>query len=258
MDMPLKPRIPFVNIVLVSLMRFLIQYRRTAVGPLWTVIGPLLFVFVVGGLYASIMKADKAYFIPYMTIGFITWSLINMLLTQSLTVYQRGRAQVLQNKDAKSFLVYENVVSCLILFCHQALVIVMVLMFYQVPITFYWLASIFGIAVISLNGVWVGEALGILGARYRDLSEMMSSILRLAFLATPIIWVPSSSMVGGIAGHVLNWNPFYHFLEIVRAPIVDHNLAPKSWLIVVLITLAGFAFSNVMKVRYARFIPLWI
>lgn len=252
-----KVKVQLTNIFLVSLMRFLIDYRRTALGPLWTILGPLLFVTLVGGLYASIMKADENYFIPHLTIGFIVWSLINMMLTQSLTLFQRGRAQVLQNRDGTTFLVYENVVGCLIVFLHQMIVILLVVIYYQIGVTWHWLFSLLGILVICLNGIWVGHGLGILGARYRDLSEMANSILRLAFLATPIIWVPSSDHTR-FASQFLIWNPFYHYIEIVRAPILNHEVPLVSWAVVLGITFAGFAVAILFKSRYGRFVPLWV
>ena len=120
------------------------------------------------------------------------------------------------------------------------------------------LLSLAGLAIIILNGIWVTRLFGILGARYRDLSEVFQAVMRIAFLATPIIWIPGAGMRGGVMGAFLIFNPFYHFIEIVRAPLLGTPIAAMSWGIVAAITSIGFGLSWLVSRRFAPLVPLWI
>ena len=40
--------------------------------------------------------------------------------------------------------------------------------------------------------------------------------------------------------HSLYLNPFYHFIEIVRAPLLGNEIQALSWMIVLSVTVIGF------------------
>ena len=240
------------------LLRFLIRYRRTALGPLWLLVGPSLFIALLGYLYAEIGAASPEVFIPHLTIGLITWTLVSSFLTGSATIFQRNRPQLLHGGQSLDDIVMIEAMTTLLTFLHQLPIIVVVFLIYSVPVTFFGLTSLIGLALLIANGIWLTHFFGILGARYRDLAEVVQAIMRIAFLATPIIWIPSQGARGGAMGGFLVFNPFYHFLELVRAPLLGKAVEPLSWAVVLFITLMGFAIARLMMARYARFVPLWI
>lgn len=241
-----------------GLVQFLIRYRRTALGPLWLLVGPALFIALLGKLYAHIGAAEAATFVPHLTVGLIVWTLINGFIVGASTVYQRNRAQIMQGGQSLDDIVAVEVMTTVLAFLHQLPIIVAVFFIYGVPMHWSALLSLLGLALIVANGVWVTRVFGILGARYRDLSEVFQAIMRIAFLATPIIWMPGAGMQGGIMGHFLVFNPFAHFLQVVRAPLLGEPIEPLSWAVVITITVAGFALAQVFSGRYARFVPLWV
>ena len=73
---------------------FLIRYRKTLLGPIWLLVGPILFIVTLGLLFARIGGVEPAKFVPHLTIGLIVWTLISGFVTGSTTVFQRGRAQI--------------------------------------------------------------------------------------------------------------------------------------------------------------------
>ena len=75
-----------------------------------------------------------------------------------------------------------------------------------------------------LNGIWVALLLGLINVRYRDLGQLIPNAMRLAFFVTPILWYPDS--VTGIRTIFVDFNPFYYFIELLRAPLLGQ--APTS------------------------------
>jgi ABC-2 type transport system permease protein/lipopolysaccharide transport system permease protein len=82
--------------------------------------------------------------------------------------------------------------------------------------------------------------------------------MRIAFLATPIIWMPGDGGSGGVMGAFLVFNPFFHFVEVVRAPLLGDQVSLLSWIIVLSVTGIGMIVAHIMNGRYSRLIPLWI
>ena len=246
------------SFLILPLFQFLIRYRRTALGPLWLVVSPALFIATLGHLYAAIGAAEAAVFIPHLTVGYILWSLIASFVQQSPTIYQRNRAQILQGGLTLEGIVAVDAVTWVLSFAHQLPIILVVFVIYRIPVGWEALESIVGLGIIVANGLWVTRVFGILGARYRDLTEIVQAVMRIAFLATPIIWIPGSSGRGGLMGHFLMWNPFFHFIEVVRAPLLGQHVALVSWLAVIGFTVVGYGLAHLMTLRYARQVPLWV
>src|SRR5690606_6277438 len=103
----------------------------------------------------------------------------------------------------------------IIILGHNFIIFPLVLLFFGKPIGWVALLSIPGLFLIVLNVTWVSLILGILCTRFRDLPQMVSSVLQVLFYITPIMWMPA--LLPNRAGtHWLQYNPIYHLLEIFR------------------------------------------
>ena len=248
--------------IYVAWFSFIVQFRRTTLGPLWLILNPLLFIVLLGTLYSKVGRVEPAILIPSMTVGVIVWTLIGGFLAQSATVFQRNRAQLLQGSMNLIEIALVEVIKIVLQFLHQIIIIVGVFIIYMQPVTLYSLLGLVGLALVIANGFWLTMIIGIVGARYRDLAQVMTAMLRIAFLATPIIWVVPGIALGdprgGLLGPFLFFNPFYHFLEIIRAPLLGNPIAWSTWIVVFLVTIGGFALLDFMQKRFARLVPLWI
>lgn len=237
---------------------FVVRYRKTMLGPAWLLVGPILFIATLGLLYSQIGGTLPAVFVPHLTVGLIVWTLISGFVTGSTTIFPRGRVQILQGGMGLADLVMVDVFSTILQFLHQVVIIVAVLVIVGKTVSSYALVSFIGLSLLIANGVWLAIVFGIVGARYRDLAEVVQAVMRIAFLATPIIWLPGEAGRGGVMSAFLVFNPFYHFLELIRAPLLGNAIQPLSWLIVLSITVLGFGLAQFFYVRFARYIPLWV
>ena len=237
---------------------FLFVIAKTLLGPVWLLVGPALFISVLGALFSEVSGISPAIFVPHLTIGLVTWTLISGFVTGSTTVFQRNRPQILQNGLQISDMVMIEVCTTVLQFLHQVIIIVAVFVIFGIAIGFSALISLFGLMLLIGNGIWLTIVFGLIGARYRDLYEVVQAIMRIAFLATPIIWLPGEGGRGGVMSIFLTFNPFYHFLELIRAPLLGNPISSLSWLVVISLTLFGFCLAHAMYNRYAKKVPLWV
>ena len=58
--------------------------------------------------------------------------------------------------------------------------------------------------------------------------------------------------------YLANYNPFTHFLEIVRAPLIGESASLTSWAVVLLINAVGISAMCILYNRLRRSLTLWI
>lgn len=238
-------------------LKFGLKYRKTALGPIWLAVGPALFVIFLGYLYSGVMNVELERFVPHLAIGYVTWTLFSGFMVNSSTVYVRRRSEILQGVMRLTDLSLADTFQVFLTYLHQFIIIIGVFIYFKLVPTPYALVGILGIVIVLLNGLWISVFFGILGARFRDLVEVVSAVMRLFFFITPIIWMPVNG-TGGVLGKFLILNPFYHYLEIVRAPFLNQPIAPMSWMVVGMITVSGFLLAAFVFENAAKRVSLWV
>ena len=111
------------------------------------------------------------------------------------------------------------------------------------------------LAAICLNGVWVGLVLGSVAARLRDVPPIVESVMRIAFLAMPIVWTPE---LLSERAWLRAFNPFHHLVEVVRAPLLGELPAAEFWLAVGAVTVVGWAAALALFARCRGRIAYWL
>ena len=232
------------------------RYRRSTLGPFWITISMGMLVGVLGTLYGSLFKVNAPNYVPYLTLGFVIWTLVNSLITEGCTAFVNASSIIQQARLPLSVHVYRVVWRNLIILLHNAVVFVIVAVLFSVWPGWIGLLAIPGMVLLCLNGVWVGVLLGAFSARFRDVPPIIASIVRIAFFVTPIIWMPA--LLPNRAVLPLHFNPFYHVLEVVRAPLLGEVPSLVSWLAMVGMTAFGGLATFALYVRYRWRIAYWI
>lgn len=232
------------------------KFRRSLLGPFWLTISTGIMLVALGFVYAALFKMDLKEYFPYLAAGIVTWTLLSSLVTEGCHTFIGSEPLIKQIR--LPFTVHACRVAwrnILVFFHNVVIVVVVVLIYRDLPGLGSMLSLAAGLALIMINGVWVTLLLGVACTRFRDLPPMVASLMQLAFFITPIIWHPSL-----LAGQqrVINYNPFYHFIELLRAPMLDTIPGATTWKAVFAITLVGWVVTFLVMLRYRRRIAYWI
>ena len=117
----------------------------------------------------------------------------------------------------------------IILLICQVLAIPLILFYFGFSgIQATWLWSLLGYVLIIINGVFASAWLGWVATRFRDVQHLVTNLIMILFIVTPVLWPPPE----GLEGHIyFQINPFYHLLEVVRAPIINNTVPVTSLLV---------------------------
>ena len=81
--------------------------------------------------------------------------------------------------------------------------------------------------------------LGIASARFRDIPQIVISVVQFAMFMTPVFWMPGVRF--GDDHAVLVMNPFYHLLHAVRAPLLGETVPALTYGVLIALALIGWA-----------------
>jgi ABC-2 type transport system permease protein/lipopolysaccharide transport system permease protein len=231
------------------------RYRRSILGPFWITLSMGIMVGALGLLYGTIFKQDMHDYLPFLAAGFILWGLISALITDGTQVFIGAGGLIRQLPAPLSAHVYRLLWSSLITFAHNALIFVVVALWFGLNPGWTALLALPALGVLLLNGFWMALLLGLLSARFRDIPLVVANVVQIMFFMTPVIWKPE--MLPGRA-LILDLNPFYHLVEILRAPLLGEVPALENWLAVIGITLVGWAIALWFYSAYRWRIPYWV
>jgi len=220
--------------IMLGLMDILKRYRRSKIGPFWITISMAALVAGLGVVYSGIFAMSMREYLPYVAINFVIWALINALVNEGCLAFVDAESYIKQQNLPKSTFVLRLVVRNLLMTAHNFLIVPVVLIFFEVPITPAIVFIVPALILIVLNGLWVGLLLGTLSARFRDFPQMVQSIMQVVFFMTPVVF--QTKQLGSGVQSILVYSPFAASLAIARDPLLGHWPSTQD-LTVVLLTL---------------------
>ncbi|AHK27757.1 sugar ABC transporter permease [Rhodococcus sp. ACS1] len=240
------------------------RYRRSVIGPFWITIATGVQAAAMGILYSALLDIPLDEFLPYVTVGLIVWNLISASILEGSEVFIANEGLIKQLPSALSVHVYRLVWRQLLLFAHNLVIYVIMLFAFGVwrHLTWMSLAAIPAIALIVVNAAWVSIMFGIFSTRYRDIAPILGSMTLLLFVLTPIMWTTQSlEAQGGQAAErvkLAELNPLFHYLDIVRAPMIGQDQQAYHWYIVLAITVVGWTAAILALRKYRARVPYWV
>lgn len=231
------------------------RYRRSVIGPFWITLSMGIMVAALGLLYGQIFRLDLANYLPYLSCGFVVWGLLSGLILDGTKAFTSAEHIMRQLAAPVSTFVYRGVWSNLIIFAHNIWVFVVIALWYRINPGWHVLEAIPALALILFNGVWIGLLFGLLSARFRDVPLIIASIVQVMFFITPVIW--KADMLPGRA-LLLDLNPLYHLIEILRAPLLGYSAGWENWVAVLLITAVGWGVTLFAYTAYRWRIVYWV
>jgi lipopolysaccharide transport system permease protein len=231
------------------------RYRRSMLGPLWIVLGTAIGVAGLGVLWSSLLGMDKATFIPSLTIGLVVWQFIAGCVTESTTVLVR-QASIIRNIKT-SFILFpvQLVIRQLITFGHNCIVILAVLLIFHQHLSATQLMALVGLLLVVGNLLWLTLLLGMLGARLRDLEQLVNAVMPMLFFLSPVIFRPSHLPMNS---KILWLNPFTYWITVIRDPLQGSLPTVQVYAVTIGMIIAGWSFALwFLNARHSR-IAFWV
>jgi ABC-type polysaccharide/polyol phosphate export permease len=207
-------------------------------------------------MWSLLWKVELKEFLPYVAISMLLWQLMSGIVSESTGAFTGSAHTLLSQRLACSTMVYAAVYRNLLVFLHNLAIVAIVFVIFLRPVGWSALLALPALVLMSITAVWLGQLLGLVCARFRDMQHVTQAVLQLGFYVTPVIWKPD------FLSPELRWleyiNPFAIYLAILRGPILGAALDPLMWTLAVLISFGGLALSLGVIGRYRRRMLFWL
>ena len=150
------------------------------------------------------------------------------------------------------------VVRNLIVMVHHMAVFVLVAVLFVVDLNGWQILFIPGVMIFALTGTWVSILIGMFCTRWRDIIPPLTNILQITTFISPIFWPVEQLGDRAISIIIVYLNPFYHFVEIIRAPLLGKVPEPSTYLATIIITILGWGLTFWLFSKYRKRIIYWI
>jgi ABC-type polysaccharide/polyol phosphate export permease len=231
------------------------RYRRTLLGPLWMTSSMATLIFGIGFLYPSLFGTSSKEYLPYLCTGFIAWFFLVAMVNEGCFTILNAVGILKQTKVPLSVFALQFVARNLIVFAHNLLVYVAVYLLFDIRLTAASLLFVPAVAIYLLSGLALSILLGIVCARFRDVTQIVPAVMQVAFFLTPIFW--RSEDLSERSAFVL-FNPFHHYVAILREPLLGGGATPLSWLVAIAATVVLWAAALFVLGKYRHRVIFWI
>jgi lipopolysaccharide transport system permease protein len=232
------------------------RYRGSVLGPFWMTLSTAVMIGGMGLLYSTLFKLSVAEYLPFLAVSLLLWNTIAQIVGDGCAALTGAEGIIRQMPLPYTVHVLRSVLRNLIVAAHSLPLALVVLLVAGIMPQAGWLLSLVGLALIAANAFFATLFLGMICARFRDIGQIVTSAMQLAFFLTPVIWKPT--LLGGDKTWLLLLNPFYVVMETVRGPLLDGGVSGIVWLMALLFTVAGAAASFAFFVRFRGRIAFWV
>ena len=232
-----------------------LRYRRSILGPLWLTIRMGAMLLGIGPLYTELFGASKTEFFPHLALGIIFWQYIAGTINDGCTTFSNAANHIKQGDNPLAVFGWRVWARNLIQFAHHIVLIVPLAIWTGLRPAPANLLFFGGFAILLVNLLAATFSLGIVCARFRDVPQVVSSLMQFLMFVTPVFWLPDRLPP---TAQAILLNPFAILLDVVRGPLLDKPPAAWAWWAMLGWTLTNLLVAAGLFVRKRSQIVYWL
>ena len=203
------------------------RYLSTYIGLPWAFIQPAVYILVVWfaftfGLRAGGEMASGIPFVAWLICGLIPWLFISQTMIVSCTSLNQYSYLIKKTNFPVGMIPFTKILSGLLVhFILISFVIALLILFYDINPTIYWLQIFYYqfVLLFLLSGIsWFVSSVNVF---IKDMAHIVNIIVTMLFWATPIIW--PFSMLQGNYRYIALLNPFFYITEGYRYTFLEQR-----------------------------------
>lgn len=233
-----------------------LRYRRSQLGPFWLTISMAVTIYSMGFLYGHLFKMDLQTYFPFLASGLLVWTMIINIVNDSTNSLIEATPYLKQIKLPYIVFVLRVVMRHFIIFLHNIIAVIPIIIFCHIKVGWWLLALPFGLLIVLLNGAIYGVILAMIGARFRDIAQIIASIMQVIFFVTPVMWM--ARILPPQYQFIVKFNPFAQFIDVVRLPLLGSWPSLHNYIVISAITILGILLMSFLYYRGRHRIIYWL
>ena len=232
------------------------SYRRSYLGLVWAILGPLVWVFFLALIFSSVIGIkDRAVegdptlnFGLFLYCGLLPFLTFSEALNKGINSIRSNAGLVQKVVFPLEILPFTNAIASMVdkVFGFGALLIMLLLFGRTLHPTLLYMPVIVVLQVVFILGLTY--IMAVLGTFLPDVAEVMRPVIRGMFFVTPILWPPDR--LPDSLSWIEDYNPLAYLVNAYRDLILNGTLpGALSTLYFTLFSVALFIFGFALFVR---------
>ncbi|MCE1191517.1 MAG: ABC transporter permease [Acidovorax sp.] len=197
------------------------RWRRSFFGILWTIIQPLGMTLLLAVVLSKMLRVDIYTYAPYILSGIVVWECVTACVTGGALSFVQADAYIKQCRHPLAIYTLRTVLSNLVvlglasiaLYGWSAIVL-------PQNIGLHWLSTLTIFPIIGLILWPLATLLAYIGVRFRDVPHFTGLVMQALWFLSPVYFEEKMFRQGGL-DFLVDFNPIYHLLQLVRAPLLN-------------------------------------
>lgn len=243
-----------------SLFDIRLRYRGSLLGPFWLTLSTGVMIGAIGIVYSQLFGQDMSKYLPFLAVSLVLWGFISTITAEGATCLTSSETMIRSMRMPHTLHAARVVVRNLLVLAHNLIAIVVVFLLFPQHLSWPVLSLPAALLLWAVDCMAVAVLLGVIGARFRDVPPIVGSIMQIAFYVTPIIWGPDMLIRRGvgIGRALIDFNPFYGLLEIIRGPLLGLPFDNLAWINALSYSVVLIIAASLLFMRARPRIPYWV
>ncbi|MGQ9557381.1 MAG: ABC transporter permease [Desulfurispora sp.] len=196
------------------------RWRRSFLGMLWSIIQPLGMTALLSIVFSKIFNTDIRLYAPYVLSGMIFWEFVTSTAIGGSLAFVQADAYIKQCRHPLAIYTLRTTITNLFVLMLASIgLVIWVLVIMPQNFGWCWLAALSLYPLVALT-VWpLVTMLAYIGVRFRDVPHALGLVFQALWFVSPIYFEDKLFRNGNL-DVLVDYNPVYHLLEIIRAPLL--------------------------------------
>jgi len=199
-------------------------YAQTILGFTWAILQPAIQIVMFTIIFGKVAKipTDGIPYLLFATVAIVPWTYMSSAMTASGESLVSNRNMMGKIYFPRLIYPITPVLAKLVDFCIAMCMVVMVLFYYNVPLTWNILYLPLFLVMMMCIPAGIGLWLSALAIRFRDVRFAMSFVIRMLMYSAPVVY--SASAIDPTYRFVYSLNPLVGVIEGIRASLLGTEI----------------------------------
>jgi ABC-type polysaccharide/polyol phosphate export permease len=201
-----------------------LRFRRSLIGPGWIFLNLTVMVLALGYIYGHLFGQDMRTFLPFLTAGLVIWGYLSASIAEGSQAFVASEGYIKQIALPIYVYVFRFFVSITLTSAISFGAFVVAALVFRLPLGLGTLWVLPGLVLIMLTSFLLVTILAHVNARFRDAGNLAGVFMQIGFFVTPVMF-PAELLLKSGRTLIVQLNPLYHVLEVVRRPLLESQPA---------------------------------
>lgn len=200
-----------------------LKYRRSYLGIVWSLLEPIMTTIVLTIVFGVLFDNKSRDYPVYILCGRLLYSFFSTSTKACARSIRANGAMIRKVYVPKYLYPLSTVIYTYFIFLISLLVLIPLMVFCKVPITWHIFQAIFPLVILFVFSLGIGLMLSTITTFFRDVEYLWDVALMLIMYASAIFYYPEKLLKSGFAW-ILELNPLYCTIKLFRDAIMGNAM----------------------------------